>query len=373
MGENIEKPLIVFSAVNFVEGGPLSIFKDAIRGFLDNLANDYSLALIVHNKNIFEEFKNFPIKFLEFKYPKKSWLLRVWFEYVHCYFISKKINPFLWVSLHDITPNVTCKNKVVYCHNPAPFYKLSLHEAKLEKSFIFFNLLYTLFYRVNIHTNKHIIVQQQWLRDEFERRFKVKNVIVAYPGINAPQTVKTNNNGNVKFQFFFPAFPRVFKNFEVLLQAAELLYQSEKNFEVRLTIDGTENKYASYLLKKYKHVPCIKFIGLQTREKMWQLYGQSSCLVFPSKLETWGLPITEMKLYNKPVLVANCRYSHETVGNYSKAVFFNPGSSTALCNLMQKAIAGTLEFKPVTEMIPAYPFSRNWKELFSLILPKPGL
>ena len=223
MGKNIERPLIVISAVNFVEGGPLSIMKDAVRGFLDNLVNDYSLVLLVHNKNIFEEFKNFPIKFLEFKYPKKSWLLRVWFEYVHCYFISKKINPFLWISLHDMTPNVTCKNKVVYCHNPAPFYKLSLHEAKLEKSLMFFNFLYVLFYRINIHSNRYIIVQQQWLRDEFERRFKVKNVIVAYPDINVPQIMKTNNNGNIKFQFFFPAFPRVFKNFEVLLAAAELL------------------------------------------------------------------------------------------------------------------------------------------------------
>lgn len=36
--------------------------------------------------------------------------------------ISRKIKPYLWFSLHDTSPNVKAAKRVVYCHNPTPFY-----------------------------------------------------------------------------------------------------------------------------------------------------------------------------------------------------------------------------------------------------------
>jgi glycosyltransferase involved in cell wall biosynthesis len=366
----LNKPVFLISAVNLNEGGPLSILKDAANNFVEYFISDYKLVLLVHNKNLLDNIcLNQSVEVYEYAYPKKSWFLRLWFEYVHCYFISKKIKPYLWFALHDITPNVECTNKILYYHNPAPFYKLSIREAWIEKSLIFFNLFYSLFYRINIHTNKYVIVQQQWIREEFEQRYNLKNVIVSYPNAWINEKINMNVSAiNNKFCFFYPSLPRVFKNFEVLLEAAATLEKLHYDFEVVLTFDGSENKYASKLVKKYSYLSCIKFVGIQKREELSALYNYASCLVFASKLETWGLPITEMKLFNKPMLLADSKYAHETVGNYHKACFFEPDDPVQLGELMKKAIKGTLEFHTSEFMSPQPPFTKTWKELFSLIL-----
>ena len=61
---------------------------------------------------------------------------------------------------------------------------------------------------------------------------------------------------------------------------------------MHFTISGNENKYAKQLLDKYKGISEIKFLGLLSREQVFTIYQQCDALIFPSKLETWGLPIT---------------------------------------------------------------------------------
>ncbi len=68
------------------------------------------------------------------------------------------------------------------------------------------------------------------------------------------------------------------------------------------------------------------------------------------------------------MLVANCKYAHETVGNYDKACFFDVEDAAKLGNLMQQAINGTLKFDKSDYSEPAQPFVQSWKELFNLIL-----
>lgn len=366
---NSSKPIVLISGVNLTEGGPLSILKDAVKVFVDNHLSAYKLVLLVNNKNLFPELQdNANVEILEYAYPKKSWLLKIWFEYVHCWFISKKIAPFLWFSIHDVTPTVVTKNKVVYCHNPAPFYKLSLKEIWNEKTLFFFHFFYSIIYRINIKTNSAIIVQQQWLREEFMKRYKVNNVIVAYPDIHIPLINSTTQNENELFSFCYPALPRSFKNFEVILDAVAVLQNKYTAFQVILTLDGTENKYAARLVEKYKLLNNVKFIGRQSRERTLQLYNECSCLIFPSKMETWGLPVTEAKMYNKPMLVADLAYAHETVGDYKMACFFDPDSPAALAALMEKAIHSLLEYDLHAYTVPQQPFVQSWTALYNLIL-----
>lgn len=364
------KPIVLISGVNLTEGGPLSIFKDAVKVFVAMYLRDYKLVLLVNNKDLFPELhNNAGVEIVEYAYPKRSWILKLWFEYVHCWSISKKIKPFLWFSIHDVTPTVATKNKVVYCHNPAPFYNLNIKEMWNEKSLFFFHFFYAVIYRINIKTNSAVIVQQQWLREEFVKRYKVENVIVAYPDIHIPTISNTELHTNEVFSFCYPALPRSFKNFEVILKAVALLEKRQLAFQVILTIDGTENKYAVQLVQKYKHLSAIKFIGRQSRERTLQLYNECQCLIFPSKMETWGLPITEAKAYNKPMLVADLAYAHETVGDYDKACFFNPADALELAVLMEKAIHASLEFELPAYTVPQQPFVQSWKELYDLILP----
>ncbi|RYZ97701.1 MAG: glycosyltransferase, partial [Sphingobacteriaceae bacterium] len=98
-----------------------------------------------------------------------------------------------------------------------------------------------------------------------------------------------------------------------------------------------------------------------------ELYKQVDCLVFPSKLETWGLPISEFKAFNKPVLVADMLYANETVGNYDKVNFFPADDHKKLAILMKQFIKNEIRYDGNTVSEPAYPFFNNWNALMAFL------
>ena len=69
------------------------------------------------------------------------------------HFLSKRMRPYLWLSLHDITPNVSAERLAVYCHNPSPFYKVRNDELFLDKKFTLFTWFYKYLSQVLINHN----------------------------------------------------------------------------------------------------------------------------------------------------------------------------------------------------------------------------
>jgi glycosyltransferase involved in cell wall biosynthesis len=357
---------IVISAVNLTEAGFLSVLKDCLGAFKKIYKTEgLEIIVLVHKTELVSDYMN-DFTIIEYPQIKPSWFKRIWFEYVECKKISEKINPYLWIALHDISPRVNCK-QVVYCHNPTPFYKLKGHEIFSDRAFVLMCLFYRYLYAINIKKNSYVIVQQEWLRRAFEKSYDVK-AIVAQP-IN---TSATNNDfvntespkiRNTKFQFFYPAFPRVAKNFEVLLKATVQLSKIRNDFEVLLTTSGNETKHAIKLYDEYKNIKTIKFTGIKTRSQIFELFNKVNCMVFPSNLETWGLPITEFKPFNKPMLLVDMEYAHETLGEYSKAKFFDYNDHHQLAGYMNLIIDSKLEFDKNSAVTHPSPFFNNWDEL----------
>jgi len=363
----------VVSAINLRSGGTLSILKDCLGYLSGNLSHKYNIVALVHNEKLINV-KN--VTYYEFPDSIKSYLKRMYYEYIYFRRFSKKINPHLWLSLHDITPNVQSEILAVYCHNSSPFYNLSIKEALMEIKFAFFKFFYKYLYQINIKKNDFVIVQQDWLRNEFRKMFNISNIIVAHPDISFDYTMTTNNSNLIKknkFNFFYPSFPRIFKNFEIICEAVKIINDKGiDNFEVYLTIKGTENKYSKYIYNKYNKLKPLKFIGIQTREKIYQYYEEVDCLIFPSKLETWGLPIHEFKHFHKPILLANARYAPETIGEYDKVKFFDPANALELSNFMRLIINSDLTYDKTKPIDIEPPFSKNWRDLFDILLRGEG-
>ena len=122
------------------------------------------------------------------------------------------------------------------------------------------------------------------------------------------------------------------------------------------------------LHQKYKNVASIKWLGKQSRDEVFKYYQQSDCLIFPSKLETWGLPISEAMQLNKPVLAANLPYAHETANDYKKIYFFEPTNPKDLASVMNKMMDYTLSFNERIFINPHNPFCKNWVSLFNILL-----
>ena len=338
--------------------------------YLDSvLSLEYKIIALVHAKNLCIKTKN--IEYIEFPKSISSYIYRFYYEYYYFMKLSKELQPYLWLSLHDMSPRVRTTVQAVYCHNASSFYKVNFKEFLLDKKFAIFSFLYKYIYQINISSNDYVIVQQNWLRDEFKELYNIKECVVSYPIVKnqkyEAELIARNNKD--KKVFFYPSFPRVFKNFELICEAAERISsQYSSKFEVILTIDGSENKYSKSIFDRYHKNKNIKFIGLQSRKRVFELYAEVDCLIFPSKLETWGLPISEFKEFSKPILLANLQYSHETIGNYKDVSFFNPLDSAELVKLIESFISETIVYEENINTLPFSPFATNWKQLFNTLL-----
>jgi len=370
----IKRKIIVISAVNLVEGGTLTILRDCLK-FLSNhteICDNYHIIALVNNKNV-AYFPN--IEYIEIPWAKKNWINRIWCEFITMKKISKKLFPvYCWLSLHDITPNVNADIRATYCHNPTPFYKPKIYELKYSLKVFLFSIFYKYLYKINIKKNAFVIVQQDWIREAFAKLYGLdKNIIVvSYPekqisAINSTQIIEDQNSEVI---FFYPSLSRPFKNFEIICKAVLLLTNKNiENFKVILTIDGTEDSYSKEVLNHYKHLNNILFAGRLPHKEVLELYVKASCLLFPSRLETWGLPISEFSVYDKPIIVADLPYAHETASSSKYVSFFDPMNAEELAKKMLCVInkdytifTGCL-LKEVNQ-----PFVQSWANLFKVIL-----
>lgn len=356
---------IVVSAVNFTEGGPLTVLRECLASAAAVLPVDVEIVALVNSPDLIDEPR---VRLIAIPSAKQSWFHRLYWEWIGFDRISRELKPTLWLSLHDITPRVSATRQAVYCHNPSPFYRISMREAVQEPKFLLFNQLYALLYRVFIRRNYCVIVQQQWLRTEFIRRMGDIPVVVAHPSLQYVEYPSTAKQGE-SFVFIYPALPRVFKNVETVCKAIQILAsRGFLGFELRLTIDGNENRYALWLLNKFGSTQQVKFIGRQTKEGMALQYSEASAVVFPSKLETWGLPITEAKAQHLPLLVADLSYARETVGTYDLVSFFPAESANALADLMQSMLEKKWQPIGSNQSNPIAPFASDWKSLWGIMI-----
>lgn len=362
----IRKCLVV-SAVNFSEGGPLTVLIESLDTASSTLGPEWDVVALVHDAGLI---KNPRVKCIAFPMSKASWFNRLKLEWWQFYELSKDLKPDLWLSLHDITPRVLAKRQVVYCHNPAPFYRIRLREIWFEPKFFLFNIFYSWIYRINIARNHTVIVQQEWLRQSFRKLFGHPNILVSHPHSETP--MKRESAGNVRSDrtvFVYPALPRVFKNFEVLCRAAALLPDHIKaKVEIRLTISGNENRYAADLLRRFASEPALRFIGRQSRDDMAREYSACDAVLFPSKLETWGLPISEAKIWDKPLLVVSQPYARETVGNYAAVSFIRADDPQAWADAIGAMVQGNWLQDGHLASQPDEPFAHSWQSLWHVLI-----
>lgn len=364
------KKTIVVSAVNLLEAGTLAILRECLQ-YLSafNKAQQYRIVAIVYDRNL-ALFPN--IEYIETKWPKKRWVNRLWYEYVSMRKISKELAPvYLWLSLHDTTPNVIAERRAVYCHNAYSFYKWKLHDLIFAPKIALFALFTKYIYKPNIHKNRYLIVQQQWFRTALSTMFDIDEakIIVAKPG--QPLTLKSESSNLFDdYSFVFAGSPNSHKNFEVICQAVELLEKEGiTDFDAYITVEGSENKYAKWLKKKWGHLKCLHFLGFLPKDKLIEYYQKSHCLIFPSKVESWGLPISEFATYDKPMLLADLPYTYETSAGAVQVSFFDPESAEELAFKMKKLITGDYSFLKAQPNIEyAEPKADTWAELFNLLL-----
>ena len=350
-----------------VEGGIFTILHNVLQE-LSEFIKDKNIEVIalVHDKTKF----SFPnIQLIEIPKAKKSWFFRLYYEYFYFKKLSKKLQPDVWFSLHDTSPRVIAKKQFVYCHHPTTFFKPTWKDWKFDYKIGVFSIFYDYLFQYNIKSNHTVFVQQHWIKNIFKERFKITNVKVTIPEfVEKISTEKIALNEN-KIHFFYPSFPKSFKNIEYIFEAIKLLPETVYN-QCEFHITGLKNnnsKYVSYLNEKYNSIE-VNRLNLLNKQTMLKYYNSIDYLVFPSKIETWGLPISEAKANHKNMLLANLPYAKETCGNYENVSFFNLENPTELAEIITEIVAKKHIFQGNKTTHNTNEDLHSWKELFNYIL-----
>ena len=317
------------------KGGALSILNEFYNRYKEDRDNEY---IFVVSKPKIEETEN--IKVLRYPWIKKSWFHRLYFDN----FIAPKIISEYGVdkvlSLQNIIIPHTKVYQTVYVHNALPFseHKFSILEDRLLWTYQ--NVLSRGIYKSIRKANK-VIVQTEWMSRACVEKLNVNKdkIEVLQPEINIVVETKFQPNKENLSTFFYPASSALFKNHKVIVDACiELKKMGFNNYKVIFTLDGDENENISNLYKEIKNndLP-ITFIGNISRKEVFNYYSKS-VLIFPSYIETVGLPLIEAKMHDTPIIASNTEFSHEILDGYKNVVLFDPFDYKELSKEISKKI-----------------------------------
>lgn len=310
---------------------------------------------------------NYPnIEYKVISMSKKSWFLRIYYEWIYFYLYSKKNQIDTWFSLHDISPNVKAVNKITYFHNPIPFYQTNKMDWLYDFKIALFSKFYLNFYQINSKKLTHIIVQQNFIKRLFQKK-GFQNILVAKPITQKIENFSDFDFDENKLKFIYPSEAKVFKNHIIIAEALQLLTQEEqKKIEIYFTFSPKAKRYTKYFFKKYRSIFSIKYLNWLTKNDLYGFYDKVDALLFPSKLETWGLPISEFKQFEKPIIISDLEYAKESLGNYDKVVFFNPENAQELAQILRNMLEQKQKFIKVNSN--EKPDFENWETLLKYII-----
>lgn len=308
-------------------GGVYSILEDFYNQVLkEDHENEWFFILA---GKYFKESQN--VKIIVRDDLKKSKVKKFLFETLIGGKYINSFNPDVYISLQNIaTLNVRATQKIVYLHQPIPFVKEKTFKflKKDERKLAFYQRAVGKIIKMTLKkVQPTVIVQTEWMRRRVMEQAAVTKISVVHPKVGiATEGKKYSGNGK---SFFYPASNFVYKNHEVIYKAIlELQNRGIDDFKVVFTLSQNQLPY------KNRH---IQYLGHISRKKVMNMYT-NNILLFPSYIESFGLPLIEAAMHADIVLAANTEFARELLGNYNNVYFYSSTDFCKLASLMEKTI-----------------------------------
>jgi glycosyltransferase involved in cell wall biosynthesis len=107
-------------------------------------------------------------------------------------------------------------------------------------------------------------------------------------------------------------------------------------------------------------------LGIIPYEEVIALYSRVNALVFPSYIETFGLPLTEAAFFGLPIIAADLPYAKEVLDGYEGVTFVNHQDAEAWGEAILKlCLTPTKCYSPFRKE-----GTNSWATLFEIIKQK---
>lgn len=346
---------IVVNDIAASEGGALGIlleFYEAIKKW--DKVNEYIFLL---SSQYFEDSDR--IKTILLPKIKNNHLKKIFFDFVTGRFLIRDLKPDIVLSMQNIITFGVKLPQVVYVHQPLPYQKVKSYSffRKQERSLAFIQKVIGKIINLSIKHSDGVIVQTEWMKAAIIEKTKIdqRKIYVVKPDIKFPKFEKDNSDFN-RTKFFYPTSTVLYKNNELISKACAIL---EKNKSLDISVELTIPEKNGH-----KDSNQIYYIGKISRKQVFEKY-KTMTLIFPSYIESFGMPLAEAAGMNAIILAADCEYAHEVLSDYKNAYFFDYKNAESLATLIEKVAEGK-----ITKQICKREISENcsWIYIINFIL-----
>lgn len=329
--------------------GAMTILKEFYNDVV-SLPNKNHKWYFVVSTEVLKESDN--VKVIRVPWVKKSWLHRLWYDK----FCAKKL-----VEQYDIDLVFSMQNmpiegvgcqQAVYLHQSLQFSPVNYSFWKKEERIFWIrkNIIGNIMKR-RLKYADSILVQTKWMKEATQEWLKdyQKRIEVLPPKMDCNNSLIDEVEKKPDL-FIYPAGDGIHKNHKLIVRACEILKLKGIAYKVLFTMDVNESKYANDIyLEVQKKGLNICFVGLLDGEEIMRLY-QKATLIFPSYIETFGLPLLEAKSVNGVVLCSDLPFAHEILEDYENTYFFDVKNAKQLADYMEKCSLGLIKQQKHTDM-----------------------
>lgn len=262
-----------------------------------------------------------------------SWKRRMWWDYIGLrkWCISRKIKVDLLVSFQNTGVRLNCP-QLIYYHQSLPFYsnKWNLLIANERKMF-FYKHIYPYYVNLTLTSKTHIVVQIPYIKEGFIHRFKInpQNVHVFFPDIPPIDegSIEYAQWDSQYYHFLYPATAAPYKSHMSIVKALVYIKKQDRlildKIRVHFTINKNEREdLLSFICSEGLEKNFI-FEGKVSYDTLLTYYKSAVALLYPSTIETLGLPLLEAASLGLPIVASDLHYAHEVLGTYSGVKYYS--------------------------------------------------
>ncbi len=362
--------VIFVNAVALVSGGGLITLKEFIKNIPPD--NTYVYYIFSSIPSLEQEFPNKNIKYIFFNHKKN--ISRIYWDYIGMRNWSKtnSLRPDFIISLQNTPVNFYNNEipQISYVMQCIPFIDRQWNFFnREERKMWFYKNIYPFFMKAYIGKLHMIVTQSEWVGKSFIKKFniskdKVFPIRPILKDLHKYILLKSYFDTNY-YNIFLPSAPHIYKNNEEIVNA--LIHLKNNNtdiskIKIHLTFYENEDNNLKNKINKNNLIDNFIFLGRLDYKVMLSYYKYCDLVVFPSYLETFGLPLLEAAAFGKPIICANEFYSQEVVSGYEGAILIDVDSPTLWANSIYNEYIQKRKFKNYEAK-----FNETWKDFFRII------
>ena len=316
-----EKILVIATAAH--EGGALNILLQFLDSIPDLEKCNYVLFLSPKIKHLKLQF-NYQCHYID----TSSWTKRIKYDFYKYAHTVRKLDLVLkgCINFQNVPIKLNNIPQIVYLHQSLPFYKYKWNFFNKDEFKLFLiSKFYLNFIKFNIKFAGDYVIQSKWLAKSFNRKtqFPLCKIHVIRPGVFGAFQDKYENRSDFT-HFLYPALSYKYKNHEVIVKA---LLKLGRNYLLtnKVKVYFTCDKFVWLEDDDYQKLDDILvFTGGLPPNDLFELYKKVGCILFPSKIESFGLPLVEAALMGKFIISSDLEYAREALSNYKNCGFVDP-------------------------------------------------